>query len=136
MVSDGPGLGLTHPITWTAATITRTGLASLECGSEGASVVAFVPKELKVKRVRRSFVLSAALAATSLVLGSGAQADPGGNVPDCHGTGSAKNPMVMIGVSANAVPGLLGGGGAQKAPDVLYNVATQSCGGQSSGGNL
>jgi hypothetical protein len=90
-----------------------------------------------MNRLVRSLALSAIVATASLAAAVGAQADPGGNVGVCHGTGSAKNPLVMISVSSNSVPGHMAGGKERKADDALVIPATGTCdAGQTDGGNF
>jgi hypothetical protein len=80
-------------------------------------------------RLARSLAL---VATSSLIAAVGAQADPGGKSGVCHGTASAKNPMVMINVSDNALPALLSGGKQRKADDALAN-ADGTCGADQGG---
>ena len=89
-----------------------------------------------MNRLARSFALGTTVVVACLTSTVGAQADPGGKSGVCHGTASAKNPMVLINVSDNAVPALLSGDKQRKADDALYDASTGTCGPDQPGGNL
>ena len=89
-----------------------------------------------MNRLARSLALGAVVVTASLTAAVSAQAEPGGKSGVCHGTASAKNPMVLINVSDNAVPALLSGGKQRKADDALYDASTGTCGADQPGGNL